>query len=172
MDEKQWNLLVTVVNVFVSLFAAWILFGFLESSGLFKNEIFQLGGAAAGFAAVFWLFRKFYIDQQKAKKPMITANLIFTAEGEPVESNAFEVILDTDRCTYEVLSFAGNKAIASKPSKMLVKPEGRSYSCMIPVTIEPDQVVRLKLKDTNGHEWVVREFNPLESTQHPIRREG
>jgi len=172
MDEKQWNLIVTVVDAFVSLFAAGILFGVLKSTGLVKNEFFQLGGAGAGFVVVFLLFERFYNEQQKAKKPMVTTNLIFTAEGEPVASNALEVILDTDRCTYEVLRFEGEKAIISKPFKMIVKPEGRSYSCMIPVTIKPDQFVRLKLIDKRGHEWVVREFNPLESTQHPIRMEG
>ncbi|MEM6796647.1 MAG: hypothetical protein AAF725_21930, partial [Acidobacteriota bacterium] len=44
----------------LSLAAAWLFYGILESTGAVKNEAVELGGAAAGFLAFFWVGHKVF----------------------------------------------------------------------------------------------------------------
>jgi hypothetical protein len=55
--------------VLLSLFVAAILFGVLYSTGIFKNQNWEFGGAAAGFIVTLLLLRGWYNEMMKGLKP-------------------------------------------------------------------------------------------------------
>ncbi len=65
------NKLVAISTIVgLSLLAAVVLFGFLKSTGVVKNDAFELGGAAAGFLITLWTLRKWHdaIDEKELEE--------------------------------------------------------------------------------------------------------
>jgi hypothetical protein len=70
MKVKEVHPLVALFAiVLLSLFVAAILFGVLYSTGIFKNQNWEFGGAAAGFIVTLLLLRGWYNEMMKGLKP-------------------------------------------------------------------------------------------------------
>jgi hypothetical protein len=85
---------ITVLAV-LSLLAAVVLFGILTSTGLFKNQFFEVGGAAAGFLATFWLLERAYRRMEEQRTASAESQL--RAEVDQLRSEAASLQRDRER---------------------------------------------------------------------------
>jgi hypothetical protein len=67
MKSNSLNPLFSIAGItLIALAVAAVLFGLLQSSGIFKYGPLEFGGAAAGFFGAFWLLRRWYDNINKS----------------------------------------------------------------------------------------------------------
>jgi len=168
----------------ISLLVAYITFGMLQSTGAFNNEKIQLGGAAAGFFAVFLLIHKSYSSQldksradgvkklekeldeekKKGKKPL-TVNLKFDLPTEEAKDIQFK------DCILEI--FDENDQIIDLRKNIILTEGGELAWTFQLRDIEDSFKARLKIIDNKDREWGVNAFYlyaPYQITQIAKRR--
>jgi hypothetical protein len=140
----------------ISLFAAFITFGLLKSTGAITDEKIQLGGAAAGFIIIFVVFSRFYSSQMdKLFQTDIQFNL-FPAE------QALNVKFDWEKSgTYKIIN-KNEETIKKGDVRLEIQPGGLVWKP--PARIAADYMIIINLVEKDGKKWIVRETPLLPPT--------
>gem|GEM_PF-6271176 len=168
----------------ISLFVAYITFGMLKSTGAINNETIQLGGAAAGFFAVFILINRSYsshldksradgvkklekeLEEEKKKKTKpLTVNLKFDVPVEEVKDIQFK------DCILEIFD-ENDQIIDSRKNISLTEGGEGAWNIQLR-DIEGDFSAHMKIIDNKDRVWEVNKFSlyvPYQTTRTAIRR--
>jgi len=140
----------------ISLLAAYITFGLLQSTGAVKDEKIQLGGAAAGFIIIFVVFSRFYSSQMdKLLQTDIQFNL-FPAE------QALNVKFDWEKIGIYKIINKDEEIIKKGDIRLEIQPGGLVWKP--PAKIAPDYTIIMDLVEKDGKKWIVRETPLLPPT--------
>lgn len=166
----------------ISLLVAYITFGMLQSTGAFKDEKIQLGGAAAGFFAVFILIQKSYSSQLDKSRADVEKKLEKELEEEKKKRKPLTVLLKFDPPIEEVRDIKFKDCILEvidEKSKIISRDnisltEGGEGAWYFQVRdIEEEWRARLKFFDNKDREWEVNPFSlyePYQKQRTAIRR--
>lgn len=139
---------VIIIFSLISLFVAYITFGILQSTGVVKDERIQLGGAAAGFYAVFILFHLLYSSQMEKKTTRETEDSIFQINFVFPDGYDANFMQESVNGKYTILEHG--KQIGS--GDVSLQPE-YDWVWRPQIKIKPDYLIALELEDDNHRKW-------------------
>lgn len=159
MSKKMGSITVISILVLISAIVSILLFGLLTSTGVFKNNYFEFGGAAAGFVFTITFLSYWHskmeitnhnreLDLLKLKNIVLTLN--FDTESLKILPN-IDKIQQTD-CYYSIYD---NDKIVINNKQVLVKSDPDTHIPYINIQIDsyenPEYAVKLTF---NNVEWV------------------
>lgn len=183
-SKKEIDPLFAIIAIaFVSLIVAYITFGILGSTGAFTDEKFQLGGAVAGFFAVFWLIFRSYRKQmdksnkveisklneklRKEKKPLYVV-LKFNQKNLAPEEEIKD--LEFEKSTLKIINDK-NIDKESEPEDIILTPGGEQAWFFRQYDVAPGDIAILEIIDSKKRKWK-SQFNLYEpySITQELRR--
>jgi len=167
---------VIIIISLISLFVAYITFGILQSTGVAKDERIQLGGAAAGFVAVFALINYAYnlqMDKKRKTEKEIRIEEIRIKEQNDTESmyrinflfpDGYEANFMQESVNGKYKILENGKLIGSGDVSLRLEHE---WIWKPPkIRIKQDYSIELELEDDNHKKWKTKIFPVI--TSKPI----